>query len=76
MIEPPPLLRIAGIACLQPRNTPSAFTAMILRHCSTVVDSTSATMMMPALLTSTSRRPKRASVASITDRQLASSLTS
>ena len=24
MIDPPPLLRIAGIACLQPRNTPSA----------------------------------------------------
>ena len=34
-IEPPPALRIAGMACFVPRNTPLAFTAMIRSHSST-----------------------------------------
>ncbi len=35
-IEPPPARRMAGIACLVPRNTPLALTAITWSHSATV----------------------------------------
>ena len=75
-IEPPPLSFIARTASRQPRNVPSALTALTLRKSASVVVSTLPSVPMPALLTRMSRRPKAASTASTTSRQRASSVTS
>ena len=52
MIEPPPPASIAGMAYLQPRNTPRTLTAMTWSQTSTSVSVTewSASGMTPALL--------------------------
>ena len=50
-------LASSGMAYLQPRNTPSALTAITLRHSENGVCSTSPGVPMPALLTRPSRRP-------------------
>ena len=59
MIEPPPARRMAGIWCLQPRNTPLRFTAMVVSQTPSSVDSASpsALSMIPALLKATCRAP-------------------
>ena len=59
MIDPPPAVRMAGIAALVPRNTPLALTSITRSHSSTVVSSSRPAPPMPALLTSTSSLPKR-----------------
>src|SRR5215468_5802232 len=38
-MEPPPARRIAGMACLVPRNTPFALTAMMCSHSASLVSS-------------------------------------
>ena len=50
-------LASSGMAYLQPRNTPSALTAITVRHSENGVCSTSPGVPMPALLTRPSRRP-------------------
>ena len=75
-MEPPPDSAITGMACLQPRNTPSLLTALILRQLAMSVSTMVPRAIMPALLTRISRRPKRSTVAAITAFQLSSSVTS
>ena len=68
MMEPPPTLRISGIACFIPRNTPVAFTPITWFHASSSVCSTVARLCsvdIPALFTTTSSRPNRSTVARI-----------
>src|SRR6266566_1409593 len=67
IIEPPPALRIAGMAYLVPRNTPLAFTSITRSHCSSVrcsmvtgSPSGPRVLPMPALFTSTGSVPKQA----------------
>src|SRR3954469_16301735 len=59
MIDPPPAISIAGMAYLQPRNTPRTLTAITWSQTSTDVSVTewSASGMTPALLYRTSSRP-------------------
>ena len=74
MIEPPGL--IAAMACLVPRKTPSQFTDMLLRQLSSVTSGKGSMMPTPALFTSTSRPPKRSTIAGIAASQSASLVTS
>ncbi|MNN40583.1 hypothetical protein D3C81_1546630 [compost metagenome] len=76
MIEPPPLALIAGMAYLQPRKVPSDITWLTKRYFSRLISSTLANTTTPALFTSTSRRPKCATVSAITSCQRCSSRTS
>ena len=39
MMDPPPALRIAGMACLVPKNAPLTLTAMVSSHSSALVSS-------------------------------------
>ena len=57
MIEPPPPTRIAGIAACMPSSVPVALTASSRFQLCSVSSSSGLTWMIPALLTSTSRRP-------------------
>ena len=50
-MEPPPALRISGMAAFVPRNTPLALMSITKSHSSEVVSSTLVTLAMPALLT-------------------------
>ena len=72
----PPVSFIARTASRQPRNTPSALTALTLRKSASVVVSILPRVAIPALLTRMSRRPKAAMTSSTTSRQRASSVTS
>ena len=74
MIEPP--ARIAPMACLVPRKTPSTLTDMLLRQLSSVTSGSGSMMPTPALFTSTSRPPKRSTMAGIAASQSASWVTS
>ena len=56
-MEPPPALRICGIASLVPRNTPLAFMANTWSHCSEEVSATFPPRQMAALFTRTSSLP-------------------
>ena len=57
-IEPPPARRMAGIACLVPRNTPLALTAITRSHSATVRSSIGTRgMTIAALLIRTSSLP-------------------
>ena len=57
-MEPPPDRRMAGIACLVPRNTPLALTAITWSHSAAVRSSIGTrAMVMAALLMRMSRRP-------------------
>ena len=57
-MEPPPARRMAGIACLVPRKTPRALTAMTRSQSSTVRSSIGTRgMTMPALLIRMSSLP-------------------
>ena len=58
-------LASSGMAYLQPRNTPSALTAMTRRHSAKLVCSTSPGVPTPALLTRPSRRPWRRSISAM-----------
>src|SRR3954469_12034325 len=57
MIDPPPPLRMAGIAARVPRKTPLACTPSSRSQISTVMSSTLAGNETPALLNRTSSRP-------------------
>ena len=77
MIEPPPVLRIARMACLQPRKLPSTFTAKCSRQMSSGMSSNAMPgRNAPAALTSTSSEPRRATTASIAAIHAFSSVTS
>src|SRR5262245_65217677 len=65
-----------GMAYLQPRNTPSALTAITLRHSENGVCSTSPGVPMPALLTRPSRRPWLRAISSVAAFQSSSLVTS
>ena len=56
MIEPPPPARMLGIAACMPSSVPVALTASSRFQASSVSSSSGLTWMIPALLTSTSRR--------------------
>ena len=56
-IEPPPALRISGIAYLVPRKTPVALTDITSFHSSRVVSSIGTVRYIPALFTRTSSFP-------------------
>src|SRR4029077_13616566 len=59
-MEPPPLSVISGTAALQQKNVPSRLVASKRRHVSTVVSGNRRpSPPIPALLTSTSKEPKR-----------------
>ena len=63
-IEPPPALRISGIATLVPRKTPFALTFITSSHCCTGVSAIGfQSPLMPALFTRTSRRPNLSTAA-------------
>ena len=65
MMLPPPLSRMTGATHWLIRSGPSRLTAKILRHRSSVMSLTPAREgLMPALLTSTSMRPNRSTMAS------------
>ncbi len=53
-IDPPPRSRMPGIACLQQRNVPRAFTAKTFSHTSSGVSGAFVVEPMPATLASTS----------------------
>ncbi len=67
---------IVRIACLVPSMTPSRLTLISLRQSSSVSSSGGLPRPMPALLTSTSSRPKRSMVAATTFSHAPSSATS
>ena len=69
-------LASSGMACLQPRNTPSAFTAITRRHSAKLVCSMSLGVARPALLTRPSRRPCVRSISAIAAVQSSSRVTS
>jgi hypothetical protein len=56
-MAPPPDWRMAGTACFMPRNTPLAFTPMIVSHDFVLCVSGSCEPLIPALLTRMSSRP-------------------
>ena len=77
MTDPPPDLRISGMANLVPRNTPVLFTAITLSHSARVTSSTRLlTPPIPALLTRMSSLPKRSVVTAMASCQLPSLVTS
>ncbi len=67
MIEPPPARRRAGMPYLQPRKTPLRLMFMVRSQTSSSVATASSSLgwEMPALLNSTSSRPKLVSAARI-----------
>src|SRR4051794_14651884 len=65
MIDPPPPLAMTGMAYLQPKKTPLILTAMRSFQAASSVSTTDPVKPYPALLTSTSMRPKRWTVSSI-----------
>ena len=69
-------LASSGMAYLQPRNTPSAFTAITRRHSENGVCSTSPGVPMPALLTRPSSRPCVRPISAIAAFQSSSLVTS
>src|SRR6266699_1786594 len=56
-MEPSPARRIAGMACLVPRNTPFALTAMRCSHSASLVSSRRFQSTIPALFTRISSLP-------------------
>src|SRR5262249_34792876 len=76
MIDPPPTLRISGMAYFVPRNTPLACTSICASHTATVVSSTVNRAPVPALLTRTCSLPKVAMVVWITSCHSSSLVTS
>ena len=66
-IEPPPRSVIGATAARMPRNTPVWLTAITWSQSASVWFSSRAVKPMPALLTSTSRPPKRSMVKAIAD---------
>ena len=65
MIEPPPFLAMIGATSCARRSGPFTFTACSLSQYSCVICATGVGAgLMPALLTSTSMRPKRAATRS------------
>ena len=77
MMEPPPALRISGMAAFVPRNTPVLLTAITLSQSAREVSSTKLlTPPIPALLTRMSSLPKRDVVTWMASCQLASLVTS
>src|SRR5215813_862737 len=69
-------LASSGMAYFQPRNTPSALTAITRRHSAKVVFSTSPGVPTPALLTRPSSRPWVCAICAIASVQSASRVTS
>src|SRR5712691_8832042 len=63
-MAPPPVRRMAGIACLDARNIVSTFTCMTRRQLSSLSSTTEPRLPMPTLLSRRSRRPKRSRAAS------------
>ena len=79
MMEPPPALRISGMAYLAPRKTPVELISMIRSHRSPSVSSTvlgAAPEPIPALFTSTSSLPYLDTVAAMAPFQESSLVTS
>ncbi|MEA3219328.1 MAG: hypothetical protein OZX49_00415 [Immundisolibacter sp.] len=77
MLPPRPWSRIFRPTVRTPRNTPRALMAITRSHSSTPMSSIETVLLAtPALLTSTSMRPKRVQAASTTPSQAASSVTS
>src|SRR5439155_21763287 len=78
-IEPPPPVRISGIAARDTKNGPFKFTAKIRSHLSSVISSSSVCFtkyVVPALFTTTSSRPNSTLQRSIIARTWPSSATS
>src|SRR4051794_1724764 len=76
MIEPPPFATIVGAIVRMPRNTPTWFTSCNRRKSSSVVSASGAARKIPALLTSTSTRPRRSRAQRETASHAPSSVTS
>ena len=76
MIEPPPASVMAGITAWRPRNTPSWLTRMTCSYSSAVVVASGVWRKMPALFTSTSRRPKASTAAATASAQASALVTS
>ena len=74
--EPPPALRISGMAALVPRKTPLPLTSMMRSHSSSVQSSTMPLPTMPALLTRMSSLPNLETAVATASRQSASLVTS
>src|SRR6516225_236250 len=75
MLPEPCATIVSATACVQ-WNTPRRLTSMTASNCASVIFCRRASWVMPALLTSTSMRPKRASVAATIASTCARSVTS
>ena len=76
-MDPPPARRMAGMACLVPRNTPLAFTAITRSHSASVRSSMGTRgITMAALLIRMSSRPCRSTAVRTAFSQSASRVTS
>ena len=75
-IEPGAWSRITGMACLQPRNTPSTLIDITQRQRSNDMSTMSSRVATPALFTKTESPPMSALARATTSTQAASSATS